>query len=548
MRLIGLIFATVAISLIVSSSSAMESNLTNLEVENNDFSRFYIERSSYETKLTTHIPAPQKYQNSVPPLGVKEIKYNSGNLMLKAWLSDKPADDNIHPAVVFAHGGFAFGRSGWDLAQEFLNQGFVLMMPMLRGENGNPGNFEFFYGEVDDLIAASDYLANVSYVDNNRIFLCGHSTGGTLSMLASMMPSKYRAIASFGGSPDQKIFFFDTVWGQYAPFDLSNTLEVELRSPIIYVDSILKPLFIYVGDNDFFYLESSRYFVDEAKNAGKPCKLIVVKGDHISSVDESIELSINEFKNIQSYEAAELNRSYAYEWFKKGFENYSEGRYEEAIDCYNKAIEIDPQYAEAFRDKGAALGELGLYEEAIEAFNGALEIDPKSAESWRNNGVALLKMGIHEEAIKCFDKAIEIDPQYAEAWYDKGNVLMDMGKYSEASFSYGKATELNPQHAESWYGKGLAYYNLGRYNEAINCYNKATSINPFDAMAWNNKGSALGSIGRYNEAVECFDKAIEIDDKLAIAWDNKGIALELLGKKIEADAAFAKARELEDKS
>lgn len=557
MKFENLIIMITIFTLNASISLALESNMTDssilnlsilkndsASIENQNISRFYSDRSSFETNLLYHVPAPQSYRNELPPSGAKEITYDSGNLKLKAWLSDKPADGNKHPAVVYAHGGFAFGGSEWGDTQEFINKGFVLMIPTLRGENGNPGSFEFFYGEVDDLIAAADYLANVSYVDKDRIFLCGHSVGGTLSMLVSMMPSKYRAISSFSGSPDQGIFFkYD---GTIKPFDSRNIKEIELRSPIIYSDSVIKPLFLFAGDQESFFLDTSKDFVKKTKENGRTCELIAVKGDHFSAVPEEINLSIARYKKIEDYEAMQLNRSLAYPSYKKGLDLYSTNKYQDAINCYNRAIEIDPRYAEAFRDKGAALGELGLYAEAIKALDKALEIDPESPESWRYKGVALIKLSRNEDALKCLEKATEMDSQYAEAWFDRGNALMNLGKYAEANIAYETATKLNPQHAESWYGKGLALYNLARYSEAIKCYDKAININPLYAMAWNNKGSALGSLGRYHESIKCFEKAIELDNKLALAWENKGVALKLLGKTAESNAALAKAKELED--
>lgn len=175
------------------------------------------------------------------------------------------------------------------------------MAPMLRAENGNPGDFEFFYGEVNDLIAAGDYLANVSYVDKDRIFLCGHSVGGTLSMLTSMMPSKYRAISSFSGSSNQEIFFnnIETI----KPFDSRTKKETELRSPIIYADSVIKPLFVFVGDQESFFLDMSKNFVEEVKKNGGICELNVVRGDHLSAIPEEVRLSTTKFKKIEDYEA-----------------------------------------------------------------------------------------------------------------------------------------------------------------------------------------------------------------------------------------------------
>ena len=43
------------------------------------------------------------------------------------------------------------------------------------------------------------------------------------------------------------------------------------------------------------------------------------------------------------------------------------GRYEEAIGCYDKALEINPNYAGTWYNKGVALDELGRYKEAVES-------------------------------------------------------------------------------------------------------------------------------------------------------------------------------------
>ena len=52
-------------------------------------------------------------------------------------------------------------------------------------KNNNPGKFEMFYGEIEDLEEARKYVASLPYVDPNRIYLVGHSTGGTKAVLLS---------------------------------------------------------------------------------------------------------------------------------------------------------------------------------------------------------------------------------------------------------------------------------------------------------------------------------------------------------------------------
>ena len=370
-------------------------------------SRFSEERSGFETNLVMRIPAPQEYEAEVPPAGIKEVFYDSGDLKLKAWLLDKPADDDKHPAVVFAHGGFSFGGSDLEYVQDFIDHGYILMIPMLRGENGNPGNFEFFYGEVDDLLAAADYLANVSYVDSTRIFLCGHSVGGTLSILASMMPSRYRAVASFGGMPTTGDFIING--GDPNPFDPTNEKEFELRSAIYYPDSIITPLFLYVGDQEnAALLEFSDYFAKNARSIGKSCEFKAVKGDHWSSVAESVSLSRAEFENISTYEALANNRSQAYSLFLKGNDLLNLSKFDEAIKIFDQAIATDPASVTAWNGKGAALGMAGRYEEALACFEKAIEIDDESDLAWENKGEALRAMGRIAESNSAMFKARQL--------------------------------------------------------------------------------------------------------------------------------------------
>jgi dienelactone hydrolase len=73
-----------------------------------------------------------------------------------------------------------------------------MMFPSLRGGNQNPGQKEGFLGEVDDVLAAADFLVREDYVDPARIYLGGHSTGGTPVMLVAESTPRFRAVLSFG--------------------------------------------------------------------------------------------------------------------------------------------------------------------------------------------------------------------------------------------------------------------------------------------------------------------------------------------------------------
>jgi hypothetical protein len=85
---------------------------------------------------------------------------------------------------------------------------------------------------------------------------------------------------------------------------------------------------------------------------------------------------------------------------------------------------------------GVALREQGKLEEAMEAFNKALAIKPDYTEAYSNMGVALKDQGKLEEAIEAYNKALSIKPDYAEAHYNSSFVLLNSGRSKEGLDAY----------------------------------------------------------------------------------------------------------------
>ncbi len=79
--------------------------------------------------------------------------------------------------------------------------------------------------------------------------------------------------------------------------------------------------------------------------------------------------------------------------------------------------------AEEWNNKGVALYLMGEPEEAIKCYNRAIELDPKNIHAWISKGGALDAQNKYEEAIKCYDKAIELDPKNETAIILKKKVL-----------------------------------------------------------------------------------------------------------------------------
>jgi dipeptidyl aminopeptidase/acylaminoacyl peptidase len=253
-------------------------------------------RNQFRTKLLRKGPAPQQWEQVRVPPNVQEVKYASGDLRLKAWTS-RPAGTATGkvPAVLYLHGGWAFGEDDWEQAQPLRDAGFVVMMPILRGENGQPGTFTMFYDEIDDVLAAADHLAGLPGVDPQRIFVAGHSAGGTHAMLAALASGRFRAAASLSGSPDR--VEFARGWEAAVPFDKADIREFRLRSPVAYPGSFKCPTRLYVGSTETVFHDSTSRTALLAKARGLDVEAVLVPGDHFSCVPEALRRAIEFFRS-----------------------------------------------------------------------------------------------------------------------------------------------------------------------------------------------------------------------------------------------------------
>ena len=255
-------------------------------------------RQRFKTTLSKKGPAPQAFDEVVAPDDVDEVTFESGDLKLRAWITAEPEDIRVRkPAVLFLHGGFAFGAEDWDMARPFEDAGFVVMIPMLRGENGQAGDYSMFYDETDDVLAAAAHLAKQPHVDQNRIFVAGHSVGGTLAMLAAMANPRFKGCASFSGSPDQPRWAAGQP--ELVPFDPQNAEEFRLRSPLAFPGSFKCPARLYHGDEEPLFKLGTDELARQAKAAGRDVTAEEVPGDHLTMTTTAIPKAIGFFQGLK---------------------------------------------------------------------------------------------------------------------------------------------------------------------------------------------------------------------------------------------------------
>lgn len=209
------------------------------------------------------------------------------------------------------------------------------------------------------------------------------------------------------------------------------------------------------------------------------------------------------------------------------------GRYQEAFECYDKALAFNPAWSQPWRGKGAALVKMGRYPEALECFDQALKIDPLDANAWASKGGALGLMRKWAEALICEDRALEIGPPDATTLCNKANSLSSLGRYREAVISAEHALHLDPGHAAAWTEKGRAWHALGQLVEAAQCYDQALRIDPYLPVVWFNKALIAEAQGDISSALKFHQRFVELAPgahyKQQIAHSQAKIALWLKG-------------------
>lgn len=244
-----------------------QGNDAHLSGQNNALAErsFIKAREGFETSVIEsddrYLAPPEK-----PPEGVFQlVKYPSPIGEMHAYISPPPKEKGARlPMVIYKLGGFsnAIGDVAWEPSPanndqsgaQFRAAGLLMMYPSLRGAHDNPGQPEGLFGEVDDMLAAITYARTLDYVDPERVYLVGHSTGATLALLtAAALPKGALAeVIAYGPVTRVSLYGQDSV-----PFDINNREESSMRSPVDWLDDIAVKTTIIEGE--FGNLDSAKH-------------------------------------------------------------------------------------------------------------------------------------------------------------------------------------------------------------------------------------------------------------------------------------------------
>lgn len=146
--------------------------------------------------------------------------------------------------------------------------------------------------------------------------------------------------------------------------------------------------------------------------------------------------------------------------FQEGIALYDEGKYEDAIQKFEKVLALDKKDGNALYEAGNTYIALKDYKKALEYADRILKkgLEP-IAEAYVLKGNALDMLEKPDKAIEAYREGIKRSKPYAMLHFNLGISLLRGGKSQEARPEFEQTLTLDPSHLSSHYCLGLSYSN-----------------------------------------------------------------------------------------
>ena len=246
-------------------------------------------------------------------------------------------------------------------------------------------------------------------------------------------------------------------------------------------------------------------------------------------------------------------------WFSMAVAQQEQGRADDAVASYEKALALKPGYAAALLGLGGLALDAGDPAAAEAHFSGALQTNPDFAAAHYNLAVARMRQGDladarapleaahrlepedvdvlvdlakvlaaageREPALGLAQRASSLAPKDVRARMTHGWLLAQSGDHKAAATEFEGAVAVAPSDVEARLGLARAWVRTGKVAEAAAIFAALSTEVPDAAQIWADWGAALAKLGEFDSAVEKLDEALTRDPKLVAAHVRKVAAL-----------------------
>ena len=214
---------------------------------------------------------------------------------------------------------------------------------------------------------------------------------------------------------------------------------------------------------------------------------------------------------------------------------HGQGRSQEAIPLYRRALQLHPGYNDARVNLAVALKALGESQEAHSLLQSVFGTEPQHAQALFEQARLLADQKRYDEAEQLLRRLISIDPAHHQAMYCLGIVLSDQGKWAEACEVYAQVVRSRPDLPEGYQAMAVMLRYCNRITESIVALEKAIALRPDFTLALQSYGSVLTEAGRIEEGIEVWRRSLSINPNQRDVRSNVAYTLSMVDGVTRAD-------------
>ncbi len=203
-----------------------------------------------------------------------------------------------------------------------------------------------------------------------------------------------------------------------------------------------------------------------------------------------------------------------------GLTQMNQGRYEVALDYYQRALELMPRYSYLHVNLGIVTNAMGQPAVAEQYFKQAQRYGAENPEVNYFYARWLDAQGRRREAISLLESGLVLSPGHVRI-----EELLAILRRQEAAAMEPEIERLRRLLREqpmpgTYLDLSLAYYRAGDFQACIAACRQALELRPDYALAYNNICSAYNQLGEWDAAILACEQALAIDPELARARGN----------------------------
>ena len=168
--------------------------------------------------------------------------------------------------------------------------------------------------------------------------------------------------------------------------------------------------------------------------------------------------------------AVKMDPKDAEAWYGLGRIRYTQQRFQDSADCFERALVLDPQSVKAENNLGLSYEGLNRTEDATVAYRNAIKWQKDSLhpseQPLLNLGIVLLHQGKLPEAEQLLTQAASIAPRDANIREQLGHLYLQTNELPKAQFQFEQAIVLNPKNPALHFLLGRVYRAEGEDEKA----------------------------------------------------------------------------------